>query len=933
MLEPIEEAIELAHAGRKAAARVMLLAILEDDPANEEAWLWLARCAATQIEHSRALRELLRLNPEDKQARRLVLRLARQAVFAATGRDYGLEIDSVRARAPRRWVWVGVVLVLLVAVAASALVLLDVRFLSVAVPEKTISAAQQCTSKVTMLLKALPSRCTALQAGQACLLNPAAEYVLFEGRQGSFDRAGHYLPVADLNNLRLSTYRSEDWGLAVFDPFAGTRLLLIGGATLQNVTGDFRELRLRTERSPAICPEAAPSGLLIQSEEQIRLMVNRIELDVLGTLFIAAQPGELMTFTPLEGLVSVTMRNQPQRVLTGQTGEVFFSESGEVSVNLAIREGSPLSGSETSALLGLAEAAHMRSDFQTTTGSETHLLEAGQTVIVFTDAAGQQHLVTEEGQVFTPTNPLPVEAESIAVGGNQDIHLDDPLALNPALSPDGKLVAYQSSVTGGVHIYLYEVATGETRRLTHDILSGEMQPTWLDDRLYFVSRRTGTPDLFVFEDGQVKHILSGEVHHPKAFQLTADLEVTGTLLSPAGHWINVDAAVNSSLYDVDFISADYGLAVGENNTILRYQGGVWARMEVPRVSGERITLFSVDVLSEDEAWAAGERGVILHYTHGAWNTVESPTEVVLYDIQIPWAVGGAILHLDGGTWRQVDSPADVNLMTVSVEGDKAWAAGQDGVLIHWDGSTWQTQLASITGHISFASRQLVGGEGGLYLFGGNRWMRVPLFNSEIFVEDVAGRWAVGRDGVLLYGDNGRWTAVPKVTFNHLYAVSFGAENDGWAVGENGVLLHYSTEQTAPTPVTGHIGSPALTENWTCYLLEGENLIPYTFIFEPSAEGEPLLATGILPDYTLVLLSGELLTDVPDEFPVPDSAQGGRWLVLREDKVLGSQAVHSPDRIFRLVIGENGRIWGAVFRLDGTETLVGEIPACYYASAK
>lgn len=72
MASQLHEAVQLAQTGRKEDARRMLRQVVQNEPNNEMAWLWLASVAADQVEYQHALNEVLRVNPANQQARQLM---------------------------------------------------------------------------------------------------------------------------------------------------------------------------------------------------------------------------------------------------------------------------------------------------------------------------------------------------------------------------------------------------------------------------------------------------------------------------------------------------------------------------------------------------------------------------------------------------------------------------------------------------------------------------------------------------------------------------------------------------------------------------------------------------------------------------------------------------------------------------------------------
>jgi hypothetical protein len=72
MSSQLHQAVQLAQAGHRDEARDLLRQLLQFEPNNEVAWLWLASVAVDQAEYVRALNEVLRINPENPQARQLL---------------------------------------------------------------------------------------------------------------------------------------------------------------------------------------------------------------------------------------------------------------------------------------------------------------------------------------------------------------------------------------------------------------------------------------------------------------------------------------------------------------------------------------------------------------------------------------------------------------------------------------------------------------------------------------------------------------------------------------------------------------------------------------------------------------------------------------------------------------------------------------------
>jgi photosystem II stability/assembly factor-like uncharacterized protein len=214
------------------------------------------------------------------------------------------------------------------------------------------------------------------------------------------------------------------------------------------------------------------------------------------------------------------------------------------------------------------------------------------------------------------------------------------------------------------------------------------------------------------------------------------------------------------------------LGSGGNALVLHGDGKSWHRID----PGTDATLWWVASLS-DHQWAVGERGTVLA---GPAFTVETvPTSATLYGVWesesgTVWVVGGepdlsgVILQKSGGAWKDV-TPAGSTSAYFKVWGasdDDVWICGQEGKLVHWDGSAL-TDVATGLGRA------------------------VPLFT-------VAGRahddvYAVGGLGnaVVLHYDGGDWTRLGDAVFDDtpgLAGVSVDRDGTALLVGGSGAKL-------------------------------------------------------------------------------------------------------------------------------------------------
>ncbi len=74
----LNQAIAMAKSGNKAQARVLLEALLEEEPNNETAWLWMTDVVASDFEKRMCLERVLTINPKNLPAKEGLRRLAPQ---------------------------------------------------------------------------------------------------------------------------------------------------------------------------------------------------------------------------------------------------------------------------------------------------------------------------------------------------------------------------------------------------------------------------------------------------------------------------------------------------------------------------------------------------------------------------------------------------------------------------------------------------------------------------------------------------------------------------------------------------------------------------------------------------------------------------------------------------------------------------------------
>ncbi|MDX2077121.1 MAG: hypothetical protein SFZ02_11865 [bacterium] len=74
----LEQGIDAAKRGDRATGRRLLEQVIESDPANELAWIWLASCVNTLKERQECLERVLQINPDNARAKQALAALLGQ---------------------------------------------------------------------------------------------------------------------------------------------------------------------------------------------------------------------------------------------------------------------------------------------------------------------------------------------------------------------------------------------------------------------------------------------------------------------------------------------------------------------------------------------------------------------------------------------------------------------------------------------------------------------------------------------------------------------------------------------------------------------------------------------------------------------------------------------------------------------------------------
>lgn len=171
--------------------------------------------------------------------------------------------------------------------------------------------------------------------------------------------------------------------------------------------------------------------------------------------------------------------------------------------------------------------------------------------------------------------------------------------------------------------------------------------------------------------------------------------------------------------------------------------------------------------SGHDVWAVGRNfvngtGIIRHWNGSAWSTATSDTTVPLWSVwgsapSHAWAVGdrGTIVNWDGSSsW--VAAPTGTQAALNAVWGSGAndiWVAATPGTILHWDGTAWTTST-SVSGVTIWCL-----------------WGSGP--------DDV---WAAGTGGTVMHRDASGWSTSLSGVDATFWGIWGSSSADIWAVG-------------------------------------------------------------------------------------------------------------------------------------------------------
>lgn len=326
-MDDLQRARELATAGDGHEAREMLVRLLYEDYDNAEIWLELALITEDHEEYARAVREVLRIDPENVEARRMAVELSREAAQAPRQRADGT--PSRRGSRTLSFIYNLFVFSLIVAVAAGVAIYWVESNQEEATPATvtTPDPAVVCARQVQSVLQRLPARCSLTEAGQVCLGNPE---VFFAPQERSLLLPGDRGPLTNYIALETRPFdiNTQNFGLLSLraktsyadDTPEDVLFLMTSGVRLRDYDPHLEVLTFSSNPVVSECASVPPAGLLVSGvkDKYAQFVANGLAISLDGTAFLQVDAAAGFRVIVLEGTAQLAASGNDIMVSAGQ---------------------------------------------------------------------------------------------------------------------------------------------------------------------------------------------------------------------------------------------------------------------------------------------------------------------------------------------------------------------------------------------------------------------------------------------------------------------------------------------------------------------------------------------------------------------------------------------------------------------------------------
>jgi len=194
-------------------------------------------------------------------------------------------------------------------------------------------------------------------------------------------------------------------------------------------------------------------------------------------------------------------------------------------------------------------------------------------------------------------------------------------------------------------------------------------------------------------------------------------------------------------------------------------------------------------------------------TSYAWNFDESGVTsdinaTYIIDNSNMWIIGedGLVLHDDGTGWANIEAGTTEDLNDlIFIDSSHGYAVGNSGVVLFYDGTAWTIVDVGTTDNllgVSFVDSDngvVVGDGGTVVIYSGGTWEIAATGDNnnlwDVAMINPSNIWACGEGKIVVNYDGSAWVANEVGTKDH-YGIVMTDENNGWTVGKSGKIFRW-----------------------------------------------------------------------------------------------------------------------------------------------
>lgn len=257
----------------------------------------------------------------------------------------------------------------------------------------------------------------------------------------------------------------------------------------------------------------------------------------------------------------------------------------------------------------------------------------------------------------------------------------------------------------------------------------------------------------------------------------------------------------TGLGSIWFADSTHGWGVFTNSMVQTWNGTGWTQVNPSLIPSTGSQLMSVSGSGINDVWAVGLDGKILHWNGSTWSLVVSP--VGTEDLFTVWSrtandawIGGgtSILHWNGTSWSVTLS----NRSGGSGSPNAFWGASANDVwcvtpngTFHWDGSIWdfvspKSEILQSLWGFSANDIWAVGWNGLIQHWNGSTWTTITnpatTLLSGVWGSAPNDIWVGGYSGTLLHWNGTTWTTLDTGTDFNVYSLFGSGATNVWIAG-------------------------------------------------------------------------------------------------------------------------------------------------------